>query len=105
MYKTIMVPTHGEDTERPALTVAINLALKWNAELRFIQVDTDATDFGTTGFVETEDFSAAARSAREKRLTALVAECRAWGVTAVPVMEEGPAGPALTRYAASSGVD
>ena len=107
MYKAIMVPTHGEDTERPALAVAINLALKWNAELRLVQVDTSAPalEAGTIGFAETEDFSSAWHSAREKRLTALVAECRAWGVAAVPVMEEGLAGPALTRYAESSGVD
>lgn len=107
MYKAIMVPTHGEDTERPALVVAINLALKWNAELRLVQVDTKAAELeaGPTGFAETEDFSAAWRSAREKQLTALVAECRAWGVTAVPVMEEGPAGPALARYAENAGVD
>jgi nucleotide-binding universal stress UspA family protein len=105
MYKTIMVPTHGEDTERPALAAAVNLALKWNAELRLVQVDTTDLEAGTTGFVETEDFTTARRAAREKRLTALVSECRAWGVAAVPVMEEGPAGPALTRYAESSGVD
>jgi nucleotide-binding universal stress UspA family protein len=107
MYKVIMVPTHGEDTERPALAVAINLALQWNAELRLIQVEANATDLdaGTTGFVETEDFSAPLRAAREKRLTALVAECRAWGVRAVPVIEEGPVGQALKRYAESSEVD
>ncbi len=107
MYKVIMVPTHGEDNERPALAIAINLALKWNAELRLVQVEANANDLDaeTTGFVETEDFSSAWRTAREKRLTSLVAECRAWGVTAVPIIEDGLVGPALERYAESSGID
>ena len=107
MYKVIMVPTHGEDTERPALSAAVSLALKLKAELRLVRVESEPTILAaeTTGFVESDDFSLAERSSRQEQLTALAEECRAWGVPAVTVMEEGAAGPALTAYAEQNSVD
>ena len=107
MYKVIMVPTHGAETERPALSVAVSLALKLKAELRLVQVEPDSMMLAaeTAGFVETEDFGRAERSSREHKLDALAAECRAWGVPAVTALEEGDAGPALTDYAERAGVD
>ena len=103
----MMVPTHGDDTERPALFIAVSLALKLGAELRLVQVEPEAIILaaGTTGFAEAADFAEAERASRKQRLDALAAECRGWGVVAATVIAEGPPGPTLTEYAEQNGVD
>lgn len=107
MFKVMMVPTHGDDTERPALSVGVSLGLKLGAELRLVQVEPEAIILaaGTTGFAEALDFAQAERASRKQKLDAVAAECRGWGVAAVTVIAEGPAGPTLTEYAEQNGVD
>src|SRR5687767_13928421 len=107
MYKVIMVPTNGDELERGALSVAIRFAMQVGAELRLIEVETEAVILaaGTTGFTETADFAEAERASKKARLDAVAAECRDWGVQAVGVIVEGPPGPTLVEYAGRENVD
>jgi len=109
MYKVIMVPTHGSETERAALSVAVRLAKRFGAEIQLVQVDTGLVvlegNTRTSGFSATALSIEAERLSRRQKLEALGAECRAWGVRAVTVMEEGSVAPALTGYAERNNVD
>jgi nucleotide-binding universal stress UspA family protein len=107
MYRDILVPTHVDDAERPALSVAFSLGVKFGAELRLVQVETDAIVLaaGATGLAEAADLLEGERATRRRKLEALAAECRALGVPATTTILEGPAGPTLTEYAKKRGVD
>jgi len=39
MYKVIMAPTEGSDSENTAISVAVKLAQRFNAELRLVRVE------------------------------------------------------------------
>ena len=109
MYKVIMVATHGSKTERPALSVAVRLAKRFDAEIQLVQVETTLIvlegNTRTAGFSGTALPIEAERLSRRQKLEALGAECRAWGVRAVTVMEEGLVAPELTGYAERNNVD
>jgi len=109
MYKVIMVPTQGSETERPALSVAVSLAKRFGAEIQLVQVETGLIvlegNTRTAGFSGTALSIEAGRLSRRQKLEALGAECRAWGVRAVTVMEEGLVAPELTGYAERNNVD
>ena len=38
MYKTIMAPTEGSDSEKAAISVAVKLAQRFNAELHLVRI-------------------------------------------------------------------
>ena len=40
MYKVIMAPTEGSDTENSAISVAVKLAQRFHADLRLVRVQT-----------------------------------------------------------------
>jgi nucleotide-binding universal stress UspA family protein len=40
MYKVIMAPTEGSDSERQAISVAVKLAQRFEANLRLVRVET-----------------------------------------------------------------
>ena len=77
MYKVIMAPTDGSDTERPALEVAVALAQRFGAELRLVRVETPPVvvdpHSGPGVLEQTEETLVESRRAREKKLEALAA--------------------------------
>ncbi len=109
MYKVIMVPTQGYETERSALSVAVRLARRFGAEIRLVQVETGPIilegNTRTAGLVGTEALIEAERSSQRRKLEALGSECRAWGVRVVTAMEDGLVAPGLTSYAERNNVD
>lgn len=109
MYKRIMVPTQALDAERPAFLAAVRLAGRFGAELRLVEVESDPIvlegNTRLTAMIDTEARLDADRLARRRKLEALGSECRSLGVPAEIAFEDGPVGPALTRYAEKNDVD
>lgn len=110
MYKVIMAPTEGSESERAAIFVALELAQRFDADLRLVRVD------ATRVIVEpvphapmlavNEETVRQERLARLRRLEALGAECRSLGASGVMVaLEEGATGPTLRDYAKKFSVD
>lgn len=109
MYKVIMVPTQGSETERSALSVAVRLARRFGAEIRLVQVETGTVileaNTRPADSARTEALIEAERLSRRQKLEALGSECRAWGVTVATAMEEGLVAQGLTSYAERNDVD
>ena len=110
MYKVIMAPTDGSDTERPALEVAVALARRFGAELRLVRVETPPVvvdlHSGPGVLEQTEETLLEARHAREKKLEQLASECRKLGASrVVSSLESGRVEPTLLDYVSSHGVD
>jgi nucleotide-binding universal stress UspA family protein len=110
MYKIIMAPTDGSDAELPALDVAVKLALRFDAELRLVRVETPpvAVDphSGPGVLEQTEETLVEARRDREKKLEARAAELRKHGASrVVSSLESGRVEETLRDYATRSGVD
>ena len=105
-----MAPTDGSDAERPALDVAVNLARRFDSELRLVRVETPpvAVDphSGPGVLEQTEELLVEARRVREKKLEALAAELgKRQGARVVSALESGRVEETLRDYATSSGVD
>ena len=110
MYKAIMAPTEGSDSERAAISVAVRLAQRFNADLRLVRVDATPVSIEPVPhapmLMVTEESIREERLARLHRLEALGTECRSLGeIRVITSLEEGPVGPALRDYANNFNVD
>ena len=110
MYKVIMAPTEGSDTERAALAVAVKLAHRLEADLRLVRVETAPLVIETVPrppvLEITEETLREEHLARLRKLEALGTELRSLGdIRVMTALEEGPVGPALRDYARKFNVD
>jgi nucleotide-binding universal stress UspA family protein len=109
MYKIIMAPTEGSDSEKPAVLAAVRLAQRFDAELRLVRVDPAPLVLQTVPNLPvleiTEDTVKQERQARLRRLEEDGAAYRKAGVRVTTALEDGPVGPALRNYANKFGVD
>ena len=110
MYKVIMAPTEGSDSENLAISVAVKLAQRFNAELRLVRVEAAPLVIESVPrppvLQITEDTLRAERLARLRKLESLGVQCRALGdIRVITALEEGPVAPALREYAEKYHVD
>ncbi len=110
MYKVIMAPTEGSDAERTALTVAVKLGRRFDAELRLVRVETAPmvveSEFRQPVLEITEQTLREERLARLRKLEALGTECRALGdIRVITALEDGRIAPTLRDYAMRFNVD
>jgi len=110
MYKVIMAPTEGSESERVAISVAVKLAQRFDADLHLVRVESTPLVIETVvrpPMLEiTEQALREERLARLHKLEALGTECRALGAIRVTTaLEDGPVGPALRDYAEKFNVD
>ena len=110
MYKVIMAPTEGSDSERAAISIATKLAQRFEAQLRLVRVLSApivSETVPTTPVLElTEDTLREERLARLRKLESLGTEIRALGdVPVITALEDGPVAPTLRDYANKFNVD
>ena len=110
MYKNIMAPTEGSVSERAAISVAVKLALRFDADLHLVRVDATPVSIEPIPhapmLMVTEESIREERLARLRRLEALGTECRSLGdIRVTTALEEGPVGPSLRNYANRLDVD
>ena len=110
MYKVIMAPTEGSASERAAISVAVKLAQRFDADLRLVRVETTPLVIETVPRPPvlriTDQTLLDERLARLRKLEALGTECRALGAIRVgTVLEKGPVAPTLRDYARKFDVD
>jgi nucleotide-binding universal stress UspA family protein len=110
MYKVIMAPTEGSDSEKPALAAATKLAQRYNAELRLVRVNPTplvAENITSPPVLEiTEQTLREERVARLRKLETLGAEYRVLGdIRVITALADGPVGPTLRDYANKFRVD
>src|SRR3954470_18499126 len=110
MYKVIMSPTEGSDSEGPALKVALKLAQRFDADLRLVRVQTAPLVIETVTRPPVLDITEQTlrdeRLARLRKLEALGTELRALGeIRVITSLEDGPVGPTLRDYARKFNVD
>lgn len=110
MYKVIMAPTEGSETERPAISMAVRLAQRFDAELRLVRVENapgaaEAIS-SPAAYAATQHTLAEGRLARLHKLEALGTECRVIGVVRVVTdLENGVVTSTLRDYAKQFEVD
>lgn len=110
MYKVIMAPTEGSDSERSAISVAVKLAQRFDAELHLVRVETAPLVIETVARQPalriTEQTLLDERLARLHKLEALGTECRARGaIRVMTALEDGRVAPTLRDYATEFNVD
>lgn len=110
MYKVIMAPTEGSESESAAISVAVRLAQRFEADLRLVRVDSAPVIIEPVPHAPmlavTEELIREERLARLRKLEALGTECRSPGDIRVMIaLEEGPTGPTLADYAKKFNVD
>ena len=109
MFKVIMAPTEGSDSEGAAISLAVRLARRFDADLRLVRVETTPLIIQTmvpTSELITEQALLDERLARLRKLEALGTECRALGdIRVMTVLEDGPVSPTLRDYARRFNVD
>ncbi len=110
MYKVIMAPTEGSDSERAAISVAVKLAQRFDANLRLVRVLTPPLAIETVGrppmLAQTGQMLLEERLARLRKLEALGTECRALGdIRVITALEDGRVAPTLRDYAEKFEVD
>ena len=109
MFKVIMAPTEGSDSEGAAISLAVRLARRFDADLRLVRVETTPLIIQTmvqTSELITEQALLDERLARLRKLEALGTECRALGdIRVMTVLEDGPVSPTLRDYARKFNVD
>jgi nucleotide-binding universal stress UspA family protein len=109
MYKVIMAPTEGSDSESAAISVAVKLAQHFEADLRLVRVRSAPLILETiaqTPVIPTEEILLEERLAHLRKLEALSAECRALGeIRVITALEDGPVGATLRDYARKFNVD
>ncbi len=109
MYKVIMAPTEGSDSEGEAISVAAKLAQRFDADLRLVRVESAPLMVETiaqTPVIPTEQMLTDERIAHLRHLEALGTECRALGeIRVMTALEDGPVGPTLRDYARKFNVD
>jgi nucleotide-binding universal stress UspA family protein len=109
MYKVIMAPTEGSDSEQVAISVAAKLAHRFDADLRLVRVKSEpliVEPFAQMPVLPTEELLREERVAHLRKLEALGSECRALGeIRVMTALEDGPVGPILRDYASKFKVD
>jgi len=110
MFKVIMAPTEGSDSERAAISVAVKLAQRFDADLRLVRVETTPLVIETVirppVLMITEQTLLDEHLARLHKLEALGTECRALGAIRVgTALEKGPVAATLRDYARKFDVD
>ena len=109
MFKVIMAPTEGSDSERTAISVAVKLAQRFDADLRLVRVETTPLVIETiaqTPMLVTEQTLMDERLASLHKLETLGTECRALGeIRVITALEDGPVAPTLRDYAKKFNVD
>lgn len=110
MYKVIMAPTEGSDTERAAISVAVKLAQRFDADLRLVRVQTAPLVIENVVrppvLQITEQTLLDERLARLRKLEALGTELRALAdIRVITALEDGPIAPTLRDYAKKFSVD
>ena len=110
MYNVIMVPTDGSGADTAAISLAVRLAQRYEAELRLVRVDTPQLIVepmtSAAGLEQSAEAIEAARMTRLRKLESLGAQCRALGeVRVITALEEGPVAPTLRDYAERFNVD
>ena len=110
MYKVIMAPTEGSDTEKAAISVAVKLAQRFDAELRLVRVETAPmlveSEMRQPVLEITEQTLREERLARLRKLEALGTECRLLGnIRVITDLEDGRVAPTLREYAMRFNVD
>lgn len=110
MYKIIMAPTAGEEIEKPALTLAVRLARKLNAELHLVRAETAPTVVepipGRNPLTITERDWDEARLDRQRKLESVGAQLRALGeIRVITALESGIVNATLVAYASQHNVD
>ena len=110
MYKVIMAPTEGSDSERAAISVAVKLAQRFDADLRLVRVLTPPLVIETVArppiLAQTGQMLVEERLARLRKLEALGTECRALGdIRVITALEDGRIAPTLRDYAEKFEVD
>ena len=109
MYRVIMAPTEGSDSEKPAVLAALTLARRFGAVLHLVRVEPAPLVIETIPHPPVLEITQAAlheeRLARLRKLEAEAEAYRQSGVRVMASLEDGPVGPALRDYANRSGVD
>jgi nucleotide-binding universal stress UspA family protein len=110
MYKIIMAPTEGSDSEKAALSVAVKLAQRFDAELRLVRVVSAPLvfepDARPPALEMIEEAFHEDRVARLRKLEALGTECRVLGgIRVITALEDGRVAPTLRDYAKEFNVD
>ena len=110
MFKVIMAPTEGSDSERSAISVSVKLAQRFDADLRLVRVVTAPLVIETVArpsvLMVTEQTLLDEHLARLHKLEALGTECRALGeIKVITALEDGPVAPTLRDYAKKFNVD
>lgn len=109
MYKVIMAPTEGSDSEKVAISAAVKLAQRFEADLHLVRVNSEPLVIETiaqTPVLPTEQMLREERVAHLRNLEALGSECRALGeIRVMTALEDGPVGPTLRDYALRFNVD
>ncbi len=109
MYKVIMAPTEGSNSEAAAISVAVRLAQRFEADLRLVRVKSAPLliePMTQTPIVLTDEMLLEERAAHLRKLEALGAECRTLGeIRVITALEDGPVGPTLRDYAGKFNVD
>lgn len=110
MYKVIMAPTEGSDSERAAISVAVKLAQRFDADLRLVRVQT--APLVIENVVRPPVLEIAEQTLRDERLArlrkleALGTELRVLGdIRVITALEDGPIAPTLRDYAKKFNVD
>jgi nucleotide-binding universal stress UspA family protein len=109
MYKVIMGPTDGSDSERAAISAAVRLAQRFDAELHLVRVEPAPLVIETkarTPKLITERELLDERRASLHKLEALATECSALGdIKVATALDDGPVAPTLRDYAREFNVD
>lgn len=110
MCKVIMAPSEGSESERSAISVAVKLAQRFEADLRLVRVNPaplmiEPIPSGQL-LASTQQTVIEERLARLRKLEALGTQCRELGgIRVMTALEDGPVGPALRDYAEKFHVD
>ena len=110
MYKVIMAPTEGSDIERGAISAAVRLAQRFDADLRLVRVQTAPLVIEMVPrppvLELTEQTLLDERLARLHKLEAFGTELRSLGhIRVITALEDGLVAPTLRDYAKKFNVD
>jgi len=110
MYKVIMAPTEGSESEKGSLSVAAKLAQRFGADLHLVRVESCPLIIDPVSdrrmLMVTEQAFEEERFTRLERLEALGAECCPLSEgRVVTALKEGPVGSTLRDYAKDLNVD
>jgi nucleotide-binding universal stress UspA family protein len=110
MHKVIMAPTEASENEQAAISVAVKLAQRLDADLHLVRAEAPPLVIETVArppvLTITEQTLLDERLARLRKLEALGNECRALGnIRVVTALEDGPVTATLGDYAMKHDVD